>query len=169
MLTVDPTPGDFSLSFPYLALDQRKEKQKRGINHHADHCFPRHHQCPELPSPMTLPFTNTHGRSCDSAGMAALVITSPLCGHDPISLELLPCPDFPLHHCLPSAEKDFKLMGQSGVPITLLLPLPYTTNVLPFLSPLCSSIQMGRFSPSKFYFPPHLLFPNKQQDLPTNQ
>lgn len=142
--------------FPTLHWIKEREKQKRGINHHPDHCFPRYHHCPEFPSPTALPFA--HHRICDSGGMAALGITSPLCKHDPVSLDLLPCPDFPLHHFPPSADKDFKLIQQSGVPVRLLLPLPYTTNALPFLF-LCSSVQMGGFSPSKFYFPPHLLFP----------
>lgn len=101
-------------------------------------------------------------------GMAALGSTSPFCGHDPVRFKLFPCPDFPLHHFLPSAEKDFKLMRQSGVLVILLLPVPYTINALSFLSLLFHTD--GQIFPKQILFPPLISFaPKKQQDLPVNQ
>lgn len=151
MLDVDPLPADFSLPFPCLALDQRKGEAEGGINHLSHHCFPRRHHCHELPSPAALSFTNTTG---------ALNVWALLC-----SLKHLPCPDFTIH-LLPFADKDFKLIGQHGVLVIFLLPLPKCTSALPLFSyHFVFPYRWEDFPIQSHSLPAISLFSNKLQDL----
>lgn len=154
MLDVDPLPADFSLPFPCLALDQRKGEAEGGINHLSHHCFPRCHHCHELPSPAALSFTNTTG---------ALNVWALLC-----SLKHLPCPDFTIH-LLPFADKDFKLIGQHGVLVIFLLPLPKCTSALPLFSyHFVFPYRWEDFPIQSHSLPAISLFSNKLQDLSIN-